>query len=431
MESSFERILAQLRGDEVDPIPDATTASSSLNENDDVNPITEKPLSLALNMPVTNDMAQTLGEALLNSDHDVCDIKLQLFWMSPHPTAYGSLLRFLRTSGTLRTVSLFGNPTGNPGCRGMAEWILRAIAENEHIQELNLAWIELSRASIACQRHTKELILIRSTFVDYETDENEEGIGTFAAAEEPSKLRSLVIDVWDQDSIATLAGIGTYHTSVNTLYVRYPLTMVAVQPVIDFIRLQTSLKEVLLRNCGTDLSDMMLIVNALPEATTTVEVVNGYWDSPEMCNLANSPDDLLFQAHKTCMIQDMARTNSLIMLHCYVTTTSRKRDSLFTKAEEEVIKATGSRNYILPVLMRGSNVLWDNTANWPTMLALGVHIEHPIHFSLLFEVVRDRLMQCPPRKRTIQQPAAAVENTTPVPRYRRFMAWIRRRRLRC
>lgn len=429
MEASFEGILAQLRGEEVNAVAE-TSAATTTEASIDVDPISsDKPLSLSLtNVAVTNDMAQIFGEALLGSDFAVSDIKLQLFWMSAHPNAYHAFLQYLRTSDSLRTVSLYGNPTGVPGCRDTAEQILQAVAENECIKELNLAWIELSAASIQIQRSIKELILIRSAFKEDDDEEEEVFI-----PQVPSNLRTLIIDVWDQDSMKTLAQIGSYHSSVGTLYVRYPLPFVEEQPVIDFISSQTSLKEVLVRNCGTDLSHMANIVESLPEATTSVEVINGYWDSPEMRQLAHTPNDAVFKSHKKSMIADMFKTNSLIMLHCYVTTAASKRESIFTEAEQQQIKDTGSRNYMLPVLMQVGNSLWDDTSNWPALLSLGVSSEHRIHCSLLYELVRDQLMQRPARTRPrISRDTPAVEDheRTSLAPYRRFVAWIKRRRQR-
>jgi hypothetical protein len=471
---SFEDVLAQLReggegerGDGDDVVqPDGTLVGVVNNDNNGGAPLPvaaeeadaapritnsskqapKPPLVLSLtSMAVTNDMAQVFGEALLNSQHDVSDIKLQVYWMPPSRTAYRSLLQYLRTSPCLTTISLYGNPTGVPGCKDTAEQILAAVAANPNVKEINLAWIELSAPSLINQRHIKELILIRSTIVrdDGEGDAAESTTTTTTTTTsplpitdaKPSSLKTLIMDVWDDASKETLLAIGAAHTKVETLYVRFPLPFVQAQPVVDFISNQVHLKEVLVRNMGTDLSHMTTLVEALPDATTTVEVVHGFWESPAMQNMAASTN-VTTCSYKTKMIDAMYRTNSLIMLHCYATTTTtttattlttdsseaaaesrvtaaattpppsgaaepvppppqQQRESMFSMIEQEKIKEIGSRNYMLPVLMKSANPLWNETENWPALLSLGVSSEHPMHFSLVYELVRDQLVQRP------------------------------------
>jgi hypothetical protein len=475
---SFEDVLAQLReggegqgGDGDDVHPDGTLVGVVNNDSNGGAPppavaaevdaapgITNSskqapkpPLVLSLtSMAVTNDMAQVFGEALLNSQHDVSDIKLQVYWMSPSRTAYRSLLQYLRTSPCLTTISLYGNPTGVPGCKDTAEQILAAVAANPNVKEINLAWIELAAHSLISQRHIKELILIRSTIVmdDGEGDAAESTTTTTTSPlpitdSKPSSLKTLIMDVWDDASKETLLAIGASHTKVETLYVRFPLPFVQAQPVVDFISQQAHLKEVLVRNMGTDLSHMTTLVEALPDNTTTVEVVHGFWESPAMQNMAASTDATTC-SYKTKMIDAMYRTNSLIMLHCYATTTAaptaaidsseaatesittaatttpppgaakpvpsptqQQRESMFSVVELEKIKEIGSRNYMLPVLMKSANPLWNETENWPALLSLGVSSEHRVHFSLVYELVRDQLVQRPALGRQPGRPRAA------------------------
>jgi hypothetical protein len=476
MDGSFEEVLAQLREDVSGPVDgismraEDAMAVEALVETSHYDGPNQRPavprarqqqqhkpppLALSLtNMAVTNDMAQVFGEALLHSQHQVSDIKLQVYWMSASRTAYASLLRYLRNSPCLTTISLYGNPTEVPGCRDTAEQILSAVAANPNVKEINLAWIELSAKSLAIQRSIKELVLIRSIIIiKDETDDEEESAVTGL---QQSNLKTLIMDLWDENSSETLLAIGAVHTKVETLYVRFPLPFVQAQPIMDFVSRQSMLKEVLVRNMGNDLSHMTSLVEAMPSITTSIEVVHGYWESPTMQNICSSTD-MTTCLHKTKMIYAMSRTNSMLMLHCYAAGPESKRDSMFSISEQEKIKEIGSRNYMLPVLMRSSNSFWNDADNWPPLLALGASSDHPMHFSLVYELVRDQLVQRPALRRRQQHGPSrtahpritadcakdddddddddstytTTTSTTPAKTpYQRFLGWVVRRRSR-
>lgn len=312
-----------------------------------------------------NEMAQTLGEALLDSVIPITRLGLPIFALTEDGAPFTALLDFLKTCDTIEKLVFCG--LSCESSHDSLNSILEAVKDNPSVSSIRL---------IAMKLKVQDLVALSSiTFVDLtkcslhnDKDQDQALITQHQAltAQRPEgrpTFRQLSVKVCHDWDMSILFAVGQI-TSLDNLMVDFQgedHTEDQLAGVVKFVGTQRLLQQICLFNLDVDGSYVVDAVRRLSAvAHLSLTDLNLLW-SPDNDPVANF-DQALIRSH--CSSPEFVEAVSQTMLVSVQCAFLHGPEITLMLNPPNLLYAILHRNRQIPLLMTQSNDYWNDRVDW-------------------------------------------------------------------